>query len=200
MPRLLSELELARCPHCGVDKPSLRNVALVQTADYAGINPRHWAFYGCSRCGGVVSAWSSHPNGEVMGLFPEPDSVPAELPERARAYLAQAMATVHAPAGAVMLAASAVDAMLKAKGLSQGGLFSRIEQAAREHLITDDMKEWAHDVRLDANDQRHSDESAALPAEADAKRVVDFALAFATFLFVLPARVQRGRQAAQVRP
>jgi hypothetical protein len=55
------------------------------------------------------------------------------------------------------------------------------------------MAEWAHEIRLDANDQRHSDEGAALPDQSDAQRVIDFTLALAEFLFVLPARVARGR-------
>ena len=54
------------------------------------------------------------------------------------------------------------------------------------------MDEWAHDVRLDANEQRHADEAATLPGEGDAKRYVDFSLALAEFLSVLPARVHRG--------
>ena len=55
------------------------------------------------------------------------------------------------------------------------------------------MAAWAHEVRLDANDQRHADEGAPLPAEADAAKVIEFAKALAEFLFVLPARVARGR-------
>ncbi len=54
------------------------------------------------------------------------------------------------------------------------------------------MARWAHDVRLDANDQRHADESGPLPEPADAKRAVDFVLELGQFMFVLPARVQRG--------
>ena len=91
-----------------------------------------------------------------------------------------------------MLAASAVDSMLKLKSYKEGNLYARIELAAKEHLITADMAKWAHDVRLDANDQRHADDSAPLPSVEDAKRCVDFAQALAQFIFVLPARVQRG--------
>lgn len=91
-----------------------------------------------------------------------------------------------------MLAATAVDAMLKARGYPSGTLNQRIEKAAADHVITADMAQWAHDVRLDANDQRHADENAELPSDADAKRCVEFAQALAEFLFVLPARVQRG--------
>ena len=71
---------------------------------------------------------------------------------------------------------------------------ARIEEAAKNHLITSEMAAWAHDVRLDANDQRHADVAASLPTTADAQKCVEFARALAEFLFVLPARVQRGRQ------
>jgi len=95
-----------------------------------------------------------------------------------------------------MLAASAVDAMLRIKGYVEGSLYARIENAAANHLITAEMARWAHDVRLDANDQRHADESASLPTADDAIRAIDFATALAEFMFVLPNRVQRGIQQA----
>ena len=92
-----------------------------------------------------------------------------------------------------MLAASSVDAMFKALGYKDGSLYTRIDLAAKSHLITQEMSAWAHEIRLDANDQRHSDEEAPLPSENDAKRAIDFATALAQFLFVLPASVTRGR-------
>jgi hypothetical protein len=133
------------------------------------------------------------PKFEVIEMFPDQQQVDESIPERARAFLSQAVASIHAPAGAVMLAASSVDAMLKAKGLTEGKLYTRIEDAAKNHLITREMSEWAHEVRLDANDQRHADDGANLPDQDDAKRVIDFAVALAEFLFVLPSRVERGR-------
>jgi hypothetical protein len=131
--------------------------------------------------------------GEVSEIWPTAQSVHDSVPDRAKAYLEQAIASISAPSGAVMLAASAVDAMLKAKGLKEGSLYKRIETAAKEHLITAEMAEWAHEIRLDANDQRHDDENGALPDEADARKSIEFVMALAQFLFVLPARVARGR-------
>ena len=97
-------------------------------------------------------------------MFPKDSStVPDVVPERAKNYLRQAVDSLHAPSGAVMLAASAVDAMLKNKGYKDGSLYARIDDAAAKHLITPDMAAWAHDVRLDANDERHADESSTLP-------------------------------------
>ena len=104
---------------------------------------------------------------------------------------------MHAPAGAVMLIASAVDAMLKNKGYKDGSLYERINKAAADHSITEEMAAWAHDIRLDANEQRHANESAPLPTEEDAARVLEFALALGEFLYVLPARVKRGRTAVK---
>ncbi len=93
-----------------------------------------------------------------------------------------------------MLAASAVDAMLKDKGFKQGSLHGRINDAAKQHLITEEMAAWAHEVRLDANDERHADEEADMPSTDDAERVIEFVLALAQFLYVLPSRVERGRR------
>lgn len=132
--------------------------------------------------------------GEIIEQYPKLTTVDEAVPDRARQFLTQAINSLHSPAGAVMPTASAVDAMLKAKGYNEGSLYSRIDQAADKHLITAEMKTWAHEIRLDANDQRHADEGAPLPNEADARKAVEFAQALAQFLFVLPARVKRGRQ------
>jgi hypothetical protein len=198
MAQLRAQLDLDRCPHCGVDRPSLTQVGQFETNNVARDNPRWWRVYLCSRCGGLVTAASAFQLGElVTELYPSVRDVDAAVPERARAYLRQALDSLSAPVGAVMLAASAVDAMLKAKGYVDGSLYTRIDKAAADHLITRDMAEWAHDVRLDANDQRHADEQAALPQAKDAERCIDFSMALAQFLFVLPSRIQRGIQAAK---
>ena len=116
------------------------------------------------------------------------------IPDRARDYLNQAIESLHAPAGAVMLCASSVDAMLKEKNYKEGRLYERIDEAAKDHLITSEMAAWAHEIRLDANDQRHADESAGLPTQAETEKCIAFTKALGEFLFVLPSRVERGRK------
>lgn len=193
MPKLLqTQLDLKRCPHCNVDTPTLRLRTNVETIDFTSSNKRIWCFYSCDRCGGIVTAAAQGWNQEVIELYPSGTDVDPSIPDRARTYLDQAINSLSAPAGAVMLAASAVDAMLKAKNLKEGSLYARIDKALSEHLITAEMATWAHDVRLDANEQRHADDEISLQVTADAKRAVDFGLALAQFLFVLPTRVQRG--------
>ena len=200
MPPILAQLlDLDECPHCHVDHPDLVRVGkFFNSSSYDGGNSWGWSTYRCQRCGGVVLARGG--TEEASGVdtwYPSGEQVSADIPEAAANRLRQAIASMHsAPAGSVMLAAGAVDAMLKAKGYTEGDLYPRINQAKDDCLITSDMADWAHDVRLDANAERHVDEGANEPTFNDANRCVDFALALAELLFVLPQRVTRGRAEA----
>lgn len=192
MPNLQSHLILERCPHCRVANPNLTLAHKFQTRAFDQSNLRNWGIYRCNRCGGVTTASSQTDGGWISEMFPDQIEIDNSLPEKAKAFLHQAVDSLHAPSGAIMLAASSIDAMLKEKGYTDGKLYSRINKAAKDHLITSGMAEWAHEVRLDANDERHADENAKLPDGKDAKKTVDFALALAEFLFILPSKVQRG--------
>ncbi len=129
--------------------------------------------------------------GEIWPRLSMPDE---SIPERAREYLRQAQETYAQAAPSIVMSASAIDSMLKTKGYKDGTLYARIDKAPQDHVITPDMAKWAHQVRLDANDQRHADEGAPLPSQTDAERCAQFALALAEVMFVLPSRVTRGIQ------
>jgi hypothetical protein len=190
-----NQLPLTRCPHCNIAKPLLIQNWMSITKNYANSNQRCWSTYQCQSCGGIVLACSPNDkNYNITNMWPSPKNVDEVVPVRAKEFLEQAIASLHAPAGAIMLTASSVDAMLKDKGYKDGNLNARIDEAAKDNLITKEMASWAHEIRLDANDQRHADESAPLPNEADAQKAIEFASALAQFLFVLPARVARGRK------
>lgn len=126
MPTLAPQLILERCPHCGVDAPTLNGLTLnnssdpFQTNDITGANPRFWRVYKCSRCGGIITASApTSARHQIAEIYPEPVKVDEAIPATAKAYLSQAINSVNAPAGAVMLCASSVDAMLKAKGYTK---------------------------------------------------------------------------------
>ena len=193
-----NEINPERCPHCGVTRPSLKLLGRHSTTAHNGQGQRSWSIYSCSTCGGVTLTLTPHGSPTITKMWPEMASVSDSVPERPREFLTQALGSLHAPAGAQMLAASSVDAMLKDKGLKAGSLYNRIDKAAADHLITAERAAWAHEVRLEANDQRHADENASLPSREDAERVIEFTQALAQFLFVLPAMVTRGRRTASI--
>jgi len=196
---LSHQLEIDSCPHCGRANPTvvLQSQHFI-TKNHSGSIERWWGIYKCNSCGGVITAWAPMINntqpdfGPIVEIYPDIPTISDANPEKPREFLRQAQDSLHAPAGAIMLSASAIDAMLKEKGYKKGDLYPRIEEAAKNHLITDEMSKWAHQVRLDSNEQRRADEDASLPTNKDAKLTFDFAVAFAEYLFVLPSKVSRG--------
>ena len=191
--------ELSRCPHCGVANPEMHQLwkskclIVAQTGGYG----RNWATFQCTTCAGVVLAKSKPGNDktlEIEAVYPEVPTVAEELPERARVYLEQAVESVHAPDGAAMLAGSAVDAMLKDKGLTEGSVNSRICQAVEKSILTQEMVDWADEVRLGSNRPRHADADDPHVTQEEAENSVEFAQTLGLVLYVLPARIARGRR------
>lgn len=152
MPYLTANLDLGTCPHCSVAKPLLSIKTALETADHSNRYKRFWRIYVCSNCGGVVTAWADNWDALVAEYFPKSQAVQDDLPDRAREFLQQAIDSLHAPSGAVMLSASSVDAMLKEKNYKKGSLYNRIDEAVKDGVITAQMADWAHQIRLDAND------------------------------------------------
>lgn len=210
--RTNQQLQMARCPHCSTANPTLVRRAKVdvqpQKESYAiqvGVQAGQflqWHVYTCESCGGLVAAGAIVHNvhlknagftAPVAWIVPAALALSTDIPERPANYLRQAQETLSSPAASVVMSASAVDAMLKERNYRDGSLYSRIEQAERDHVLTEHMAAWAHDIRLDANDERHADDGAANATPQDAARCLEFADALADLLFVLPARVKRGR-------
>ncbi len=136
---LTEQLQLPRCPHCKIALPTLKLLSNHTTTNHAGVNARKWGVYCCTGCGGLVTAWAEPTSNMVQHVFPGILPVDRDIPERPRAYLQQASDSLHAPAGSIMLSASSVDSMLKIKNYIEGSLYKRIEQAAADHLITEEM-------------------------------------------------------------
>jgi hypothetical protein len=183
---------LDRCPHCGVATPrvSLRN--------HHYSSDRFWSLYICETCFAGIMAESGNCTNNVLPpyvarTFPSVQSVPEELPSKSKAYLSQAVSSIHSPDGAAMLLGSAVDAMLKDKGLSEGSVYARIDLAKKSGILTEDMAEWAHSVRLGSNRPRHADVDDAHVTPEEASQALEYVMTLAQLLYVLPKRIAVGR-------
>lgn len=130
-------------------------------------------------------------------VFPAPKTAHEDIPDVARNFLQQAFNVLHAPDAAAVMAGSAVDAMLKSKQYTEGSLYTRIDEALKDAVLTQGMADWAHSVRLGSNRPRHADENSPHVSYEEAKQSVEFAEALGNFLFVLTARIERGIAAAQ---
>jgi DNA-directed RNA polymerase subunit RPC12/RpoP len=193
---------VGNCPYCGVAHPSLiRLWSSANPLERATKGPTQmWAVYRCTSCGGAVLAKGKDDdrtnNAVIAEVIPGPRQAHADIPEPARTFLQQAYQTLQSPDAAAMLAGSTVDAMLKMLGYSEGSVYARIEQAVRDHKITEDMGKWAHEVRLGSNRPRHADDKRPHVSTDEAKQSVEFTEALGYFLFVLTKQAERGTQAA----
>lgn len=204
-----------RCPQCGVAKPLLSYVNDTLSLRDSSEILMAWFVYKCSYCKNIVSVKAfinrndySHDSTEFLNklrvnevravdIIPDIKVLDNDLPENPRRYLEQALQSTHMPDGAVMLAGSAIDAMLKLKGYTDGTVYARIEKAVADHLLTQDMSDWAHAVRLESNKPRHADLDEPHATEERAKLTIQFAQALGDFLFVFPAKVARGKAASE---
>lgn len=192
---------MTRCPHCSVAIPFMDSVWLSQgpTQTHDGTSKCHWGAYKCSACASIVTVEARLKNNvfNIISVHPEPSLAHDDIPEPARTFLQQALETLHAPDAAAVMAGSAVDAMLKHCGLTEGSLYSRIDQALEKNILTKGMADWAHSVRLGSNRPRHADKENPHVSPEEAKQSVEFAEALGSFLFVLTAKIDRGIKAAE---
>ncbi|MGV2071656.1 DUF4145 domain-containing protein [Agrobacterium vitis] len=132
-------------------------------------------------------------------IYPDMKQAHEDIPPVARVFLQQAFDTLHAPDAAAVMAASAVDAMLKERGYAdpKKSLYVRIDQALAENVLTQGMADWAHSVRLESNRPRHADTENPHVSHQEARQSVEFAEALGNFLFVLTAKIERGIAAAK---
>jgi hypothetical protein len=196
-----THLDLENCPHCQVAKPLL--TLLWSTPPYLYNNEQFdggWGMYKCSKCRRVILTCAPGYE-EIQHIWPKPVDLSQDIPARIRRALSEAIKTRDvAPSGSIMSCARAVELMLDPKGIAIGSgqsLHAKIEEAADKQIIIPDMKTWAHEIRLAANDERHPDFDDATPDQPD--QCVDFALALAQNLFVLPARITRGLDKAKLK-
>ena len=193
---------LGRCPQCAVANPLID--LLYEPAKHFKDTweNTYYHFTGvCSKCKRHVLFYASGGDDPkqkmtVVRSYPSHEQIAKELPDMARKFLQQAVDSKHASDGALMLAASSIDAMLKSIGFSKGSLYSRIDEAKEQGAITSPMSEWAHSIRLSANDPRHADENFTGATEKQAAQSIEFAKALGEYLFVLPSKVAAGRESA----
>jgi hypothetical protein len=204
---------LEACPQCNVSNPNLAYRSHFYHPHANSTEYLAWIVYQCQTCFDLVAvktivSKARMDNGAIAYLIGDPrptaiivptsKSVDGDLPDRPRRYLEQAYRSLNAPDGAIMLAGSAIDAMLKIKGYTEGSVYSRIEKAVEEHVLTAGMRDWAHAVRLESNKPRHADLDEPHGTKTLAEQTIKFAESLGEYLFSLPARIERGRAASAV--
>jgi Domain of unknown function (DUF4145) len=126
--------------------------------------------------------------------------VPDDLPPPIESLFVQALNCVRQGAwdAAGMTFRKVIDVSTKLldKTSANKKLANRIDDLAEKGKITLDLKDWAHEVRLDGNEAAHEDE----PFSKDqAESLSTFVEAYLKYIYTFPALVQKNRTARSQR-
>ncbi len=175
--------------------------------------PEALLFLQCEACGyGVIAVVQySNPNqvaawmvdqaqipGQILKVFPEtvelkcPADVPAPVSAAYLSGLDNLGRTIGTNAAAIMFRRTIEIATktINPNAPKSDNLKKRIEDLSPD-IATPAMKEWAHHIRLYANDAAHGLEEFT---ETDAKQLQIFAEMFLTYAFTLPAMMKRAKE------
>lgn len=133
----------------------------------------------------------------IRGIWPKPEPIdaPQHLPDTVhRAYMEAAKARKASLWNAACSSyRRCMELALKgfAPDVDAWKLEKRIDKLAAENRITSDLKDWAHELRLDGNEAIHGDDEATAEITSQMHHLTYFLL---TYLYTLPKQVETARE------
>lgn len=211
------------CPHCGSSKSAFSLIAQhTASVCPQGIRDRIITFSICPICeGGLILEFSSpgvvgafHKNSPMacsadpcnLGFtliksYPAttPPRIPTHISDELKRYFTQASNAANRAdwdaSGA--MSRKVVDVSSKQLLGEECNKYrttkARIDALADKSMITQDLKEWAHEIRLGGNDAVHEEDPYT---ETEAHELVDFADLYLTYVYTLPGRLKERRERA----
>lgn len=192
------------CPHCGT-----KNTGFIAFGEHKKVGTdRFTTAFRCTGCNGGLFAIikvtagvtpieypadiDDNPNSAIQKTYPEfvEKKAPQHLPNNIESFFLQAARSLDGKnydASGVMSRKALEAAVRKLKPKGKGKMYQRIEALEQEHLITPDLKDWAHIIRDDGNDAAHEEE----PVSAEfAKELLGFTELFLMYTFTMPGMVK----------
>ncbi|MCF8809656.1 DUF4145 domain-containing protein [Xanthomonas campestris pv. campestris] len=196
------------CPHCSAEKMTMTSVA---SAKYSA--KISTAMFSCGACSNILCVRFSHDrddswvyepwnfeealfsnNGKILMTYPqvEEPTCPEDVSENVRRAYLQAIdnaARSNNDAAAAMFR-KALDISTREldQQLANKNLKPRIDALFNAGRLTSDLKDWAHQIRLDGNEGAH-DEEELTPDQI--RQLARFTELFLIYTFTLPAAVNR---------
>ena len=169
------------CNHCLM---GMVGNGLILNTDYAqrGIKQYH----------GDIAKYG-HINGSPFEWLPKPPEIdiPANLPKNVEDKFLQAerlsnQIDMRDPAGNTYRATLERSILHIDASLTGGNLYSKIEKLAKNGQITEDLKDFAHQIRVLGNDATHNDDDIT---QEELNNLRIFTRMFLMYVFTLPAMI-----------
>jgi HEPN domain-containing protein len=106
---------------------------------------------------------------------------------------------VGANKASVAMCRRALQTSLIQRGAGKGKLVEQIDELSDKGILTEDIKEWAHEIRLTGNIGAHPDQDGLKDVTPqDAEELIRFMEEFLNYVYIMPAKVaaKRARKAS----
>jgi hypothetical protein len=172
------------CPHCGIHSTiSLRTSF-----------GSHY-IYTCDRCDKLTLLVIE--NREVTDQYPKRvPKIDSSIPQDAANDYVEAIKCfdVGANKASVAMCRRALQASLIQKGAGKGKLVDQIDELFDKGIITEDIKNWAHEIRLTGNVGAHPDQDGlGNVTPQDAEELIKFIEEYLNYVYIMPAKVAEKR-------
>ncbi|MCE4538550.1 DUF4145 domain-containing protein [Pelomonas sp. P7] len=139
---------------------------------------------------GTKNAW-----GTTLEVWPKnhPPTIPEHVPDRVARAFAEGCAVLQAsPSAACSQFRKALEWGLKdlAPEVEAWKLEKRIDKLAAEGKLTQSLKDWAHQLRIDGNEAVHGEED---PSREHAQAIELLTRYVLTYLYTLPKSIEAAR-------
>lgn len=180
------------CPYC--HKYTYLNILAS-----IGINTGSWSMGECNSCHNVVLI---HNNTGDIYPNPLPKSIDERIPETIKRDFEESTIclSVRGYRAAAVMARRALQSICLDKGADENDkLEKQIDWLFAQGVITKDLKEWAHEVRLVGNDAAHpkKPEKDTPITKEDAEEIMQLLDQFTQTLYVAPAIAEERRKLRQ---
>jgi hypothetical protein len=199
----------ATCPHCHKENVAFQSIAEV---NWTIESTMFTVFFKCASCykgltatiqmraqptphkyDGDIQNSSSHP---IIDTYPKPPTIEAPLyiPDNIRNFYLQTVKSFRHQSwdASAIMSRKVIEATAKHLDPKfSGNLKQRIDNLAAQHIITESMKDWAHEIRLEANVAAHEVEEFD---EKSAKDLLNFSEPFLMYVFTLPGMLEERRK------
>lgn len=182
------------CPYCTAYADMVQRAALggVQVPGRGGIQ---FAVWQCAACGMFVLGELGSPSGTPNNYVPRPSAVRAEfthVPEHIAEDAREAVLChqVGAWRASAAMARRALQAAAYEKGAPNRKLVDQIDALADAGVITTQLKDVAHQIRLGGNLGAHPDRDGIKDVDEDAAgRILRFMSQFFTYVYTIPGQL-----------
>lgn len=168
------------CPHCGI----------YSTISLRTAYGSHY-IYDCDQCDGLILLIIE--NRKIVDQYPKkvPKLDPAIPTDVASDYIeAVKCFDIGANKASVVMCRRALQTSVIQKGATKDKLNAQIDELFKKGIITEDIMNWSHEIRLTGNIGAHPDQDGLENVTPqDAEELIKFVEEYLNYVYIMPAKV-----------